>query len=339
MRVQLQSTFDNIISFENLLSAWQAFVPGKRRKKDVQEFGFCLADNLMTLHSDLATFAYRHGGYRAFSIADPKPRRIHKASVRDRVLHHALYRVLYPFFDRTFIATSFSCREHKGTHIALACFRKVARRVSRNHTRTCWVLKMDITKFFASIDHAVLSSVLAQYIPDRRILWLLNQVIESFSSARCGVGLPLGNLTSQLLANVYFNEFDQFVKHQLQGKHFIRYADDFVLLSENCFCLEGQIEPMETFLRERLRLSLHPRKISVRTVASGVDFLGWVHFPHHRVLRTATKRRMFRRVREHPAAATVQSYLGLLRYGNAWKIRAELLRAHWLWGRADTHDA
>lgn len=331
MRSQLNTPFDDIVSLENLLAAWQEFVRGKRQKRDVQQFSHHLMDHLSVLQEDLATQAYRHGGYYAFSISDPKPRSIHKASVRDRVLHHAIYRLLYPFFDRTFVSTSFSCRLGKGTHKALECFRLFVAQVSRNHTRTCWVLKMDITKFFASIDQNVLLGILATYISDRRTLWLLEEVIRSFQSTKPGVGLPLGNLTSQLLVNVYMNEFDQFVKHRLKVKHYIRYADDFALFSRDRRQLVKHVDPIAMFLRDRLHLSLHPRKISIQTVASGVDFLGWVLFPHHRVLRTATRRRMFARIREHPTPETLQSYLGLISHGDTFDIEQEIRNSHGLW--------
>jgi retron-type reverse transcriptase len=309
--------YEGIISLENLLAAWQEFVVGKRSRKDVQEFEQTLMENLFALHDCLSTKTYMHSSYEAFGVSDPKPRSIHKATVFDRVLHRALYRKLYPFFDRLFIADSFSCRVGKGTHRALDRFRTMAGRVSRNHTRTCWVLKCDIRKFFASIDHEVLLSILAARISDKDVLWLLGQVIGSFSSGTPGVGLPLGNLTSQLFANVVMDHFDQFVKHRLKVRHYVRYADDFVFLSEDRDWLVERLPEIRDFLSQELRLTLHPDKVFIKTFASGVDFLGWVHFPDHRVLRTATKRRMLRRLAEHPTEETLQSYLGLMRHGNA----------------------
>lgn len=335
MRTQFLQSFEDITSLENLLGAWQEFVKGKRGRRDVQEFSLHLVDNLSDLHEELAAFTYRHGGYHAFSISDPKPRNIHKASVRDRVLHHAIYRQLYPFFTRTFIAPSFSCQIGKGTHKALEQFRVFARTVGCNHTRTCWVLKMDIRKFFASIDQSILLGILATYIPDHHVLWLLEEVIRSFHSGSPGVGLPLGNLTSQLFVNAYMNELDQFVKHVLKARYYIRYADDFLLMSRDRTWLEQQIGPIGAFLQGCLRLSLHPGKISIRTLASGVDFLGWVHFPYSRILRPATKRRMLRRIQVHPARETVQSYLGLLGHGDAHRVRAQVLDAQWFWDKTD----
>lgn len=329
MRVQLTHAFDDSISLENLLSAWAEFVNGKRKKADVQMFGRDLIDNLITLHEDLDTKHYHHGSYQAFSISDPKPRSIHKASVRDRVLHHAIYRTLYPFFDLTFMYDSYSCRENKGTHKALLRFNKFGRQVSRNHTRTCWVLKCDIKKFFASIDQNVLLGILSTYIQDAKLLWLLKEIITSFHSTAVGKGLPLGNLTSQLLVNIYMHEFDYYAKHFLKAKHYIRYADDFVLLSTDKAWLEKQIPKIQTFLRDVLALSLHPDKVYIRSLASGLDFLGWVHFPDHKVLRPTTARRMFKRIKENPAPETMQSYLGLLRHGNTATLRKQLQKQNY----------
>lgn len=317
--MQLIHTYDDIISVENLLAAWREFVRGKRKKADVQEFQYQLMDNILALHRDLATGAYKHGGYRAFKISDPKPRDIHKATVRDRLLHHALYRKLYPFFDRTFIADSYSCRKRKGTHKAMDRFRAFAYKISHNHTRTCWVLKCDIKKFFASIDQKTLLDVVNAYIPDERIRALIAEVVGSFPQ-----GLPLGNLTSQLLVNVYMNEFDQFVKHKLKVKQYIRYADDFVFLSASRFELDALLPDIRLFLHSRLKLELHPNKIFVKTFASGVDFLGWVHFTDHRVLRTSSKRRMFRNLTEDISALRIVSYRGLLKYGNTKRLQMKI---------------
>jgi len=328
MKIQLIHSFEDVINIENLLEAWGEFVKGKRGKKDVQEFSFHLIDNIISLHEDLANHTYTHGGYQAFNICDPKPRSIHKATVRDRLLHHAVYRILYPFFDRIFIADSFSCRDNKGTHKALNRFRSFAYIVSKNNTKTCWVLKCDIKKFFASIDHMVLMDILKQYIPDKNILWLLKNVIGSFSSAKIGIGLPLGNLTSQLLVNIYMNELDQLVKHKLKVKHYIRYADDFILLSENKKWLEMQGLSIGDFLEKKLKLSLHPQKVFIETLTSGVDFLGWVHFPTYRVLRTATKKRMMKKIKETSNSKTFNSYLGLLKHGNAQRLQFKILKKY-----------
>lgn len=328
MKIQLGHNFEDIISIDNLLEAWKEFIRGKRNKKDVQEFSFCLMDNIITLYQDLASGIYQHGNYQAFNISDPKPRNVHKADVRDRLLHHAIYRILYPFSDKTFISDSYSCRINKGTHKALNRFRSFAYKASQNNTKTCWVLKCDIKKFFANIDHEILIEILEQYISDKNILNLLCKVISSFYSTCPGVGLPLGNLTSQLFVNIYMNEFDRFIKHKLKIKYYIRYADDFVILSNNRKELENLIFPIGEFLFEKLKLQLHPDKVSIKALNSGIDFLGWINFPKHRVLRTATKRRMFRRIEESPVPETLNSYLGLLGHGNTYRLRRKICKEY-----------
>ena len=325
MKIQLRHSFEDIISVDNLLEAWKEFVKGKRNKPDVQEFSLKLMDYLFILHEDLSSDNYRHSGYQTFNISDPKPRNIHKASVRDRLLHHAIYRILYPFFDKTFIADSYACRIKKGTHKAINRFREFAYKVGKNNTRTCWILKCDIKKFFASIDHQVLLGILNSYISDKQIIRLLEEIIESFST-KSGVGLPLGNLTSQLFVNIYMNEFDQLAKHKLQAKYYIRYADDFVILSQDKKWLLNIIPKIKDFLWGELYLQLHPDKISIRTIASGVDFLGWVNFSDHQVLRNTTKRRMIKKLLLSQPNETLQSYLGLLTHGNTRKLREKILK-------------
>lgn len=321
VRAQFTHTYKNIISLENLLLAWKEFLKGKKLRKDVLEFERDLMTNIIDLHNELSRKTYKHSDYHAFNISDPKPRSIHKARVRDRLLHHALYREIYLFFDRTFIADSYSCRRWKGVHRAIQRFCKFSDKVSKNNTQTIWILKCDIRKFFASIDHGALIEIIKKYIYDKDIILLLLEVIGSFHSTKEDVGLPLGNLTSQILVNIYMNEFDQFVKHKLKAKYYIRYADDFVILSEDKNWLEMILSQISSFLKGRLKLSLHPNKVFIKTLAPGVDFLGWVHFPDHRVLRTATKRRMFKSLEERESKIeTVQSYLGLLKHGNANKL-------------------
>ena len=320
----LVHAYDDIISLKNLLPAWTEFLSGKKNKQDVPEFKLKLIDNLIDLHNDLKNKTYVHGQYEAFNVFEPKKRNIHKASVRDRVLHRAVYRILYPFFDRKFIFDSYSCRLNKGTHKALNRFRDFGKKASFNHTKTVWILKGDIKKCFASIDQKILFEILKKNIKDSDTLILLRTIIKSFSSGVIYKGLPLGNLTSQLLVNIYLNEFDQFVKHKLKVIYYIRYADDFVFVSQNKNELENIIPQINIFFEEKLKLTIHPNKIFIKTLASGVDFLGWVHFPYHRVLRPSTMCRMFRRLEESPKEEAVASYLGMLSWGNGYKLVEEI---------------
>lgn len=334
MKSQLLKTYRDIINLENLFAAWEEFVCGKGKKKDVQEFALNLSNNLISLQQDLENLTFMHGGYDAFKISDPKPRDIHKAKVRDRVLHHAIYRQLHSFFNKTFIADSYSCQLGKGVHKALNKFRAFGLKSGRNNTKTVWILKCDIRKFFASIDHVILLEMLAEYIPDKNIMWLLKKIIVSFNPGSKNKGLPLGNLTSQLFCNIYMNEFDQFVKHKLKARHYVRYADDFVFFSNDKGKLQNLIPQISLFLEKRLCLRLHPDKISIETLGSGVDFLGWVHFPPYRVLRTITRHRAFKGIRKNPKQAVLNSYLGLMNHGNAFNLKQETLNWYGLWAQA-----
>lgn len=321
-----KNIFDSIISLENLFSAWEEFRKGKSQRVDVSEFGWNIEEYLLHLHRELVSRKYKHGLYTAFTICDPKQRRIHKASVRDRVLHHAMFKVLNPIFEPIFYAHSYSCRRGKGTHRAVTTLERWLRRVSGNGRGPCFALKCDIHRFFASVDHDVLLSLLGRKVVDPDALWLLSEIIGSFSPR----GLPIGNLTSQLFANVYMNELDQFVKHELRVKHYVRYTDDFVFVAPSRRELEQLMVPIQDFLRQRLKLELHPGKVHIRKYRQGIDFLGYVLLPHHRVLRTKTKRRIFRRVHRGITEQALQSYLGVLSHANTHGLAQKLLNQHWL---------
>ena len=300
--------------------AWREFRRGKRKKREVQEFEFNLEDNLFELHQKLANKTYRHSNYTSFYVRDPKLRHIHKATVRDRILHHAVFRILYPTFDRSFIYDSYSCRLGKGTHRAMARLEKLAKRLSENYRRNIFALKCDIKKFFDSVDQSILFELIQKKIKDDGALWLINKIIKSFLKEQ-NKGLPLGNVTSQLFANIYLNEFDQFIKHKLKVKHYFRYTDDFIILHQDEDYLKGLLPTIAKFLREKLKLNLHPNKVTIKKLRQGIDFLGYVILPYHRVLRTKTKRRILRKVSEN----NLQSYLGVLKHCDGYKIKQSIM--------------
>jgi len=337
--------FEQIISLENLFAAWQEFRKDKHQKSDVQKFEFSLEKNIFELHQELRNKRYYHGAYTEFYIQDPKVRRINKATVRDRVLHHAIFKILNPIFEPTFIANSFSCRIGKGTHRGVRQISTMARIVSNNFTNPCYGLKCDIKKFFASMNHKFLLKILNRKIADSDTMWLLENVIESFSAGYVNLfekrGVPIGNLTSQLFANVYMNEFDQFVKHKLKVRHYVRYTDDFIILADDHQCLKNLLIPISSFLKQHLSLELHPGKISIRKIHQGIDFLGYVVFPHYKLLRNKTKRRIIRKLNERvlqyrqgvisesTLEQSLQSYLGVLSHANAYRFKQELINNYW----------
>ena len=293
--IQGHVLFEQIISKKNLFGAWREFSKGKKNKKDVRQFAFDLEENLIDLYTDLRAGSYVHGGYTDFIVCDPKRRHIHKASVRDRIVHHAIHRVLYPIWDRAFIFESFSSRLGKGTHAAIAHFERLAWGQSANNTKTVWVLKCDVRKFFDSVDQSILLEVFSGKFDDEKLLFLLKTVIRSFHK-NPGKGLPLGNLTSQLLANVYLDGMDHFIKRVLGVKGYVRYADDLLFISRDKSKMEKITRVVEDFLKNKLILDLHPGKTILRKWMSGIDVLGYTSFPHHRLLRAKTERRMLARI-------------------------------------------
>jgi len=331
--VKVNHIFEKIISLENLFLAWQEFKRGKRKKSDVMVFEFKLEDNLFKLHWQLKNNYYQHGAYQCFSICDPKPRRIHKASVRDRILHHAVFRVLYSIFDPMFISDSYSCRLNKGTHRGVARLEYFTKRAGRHYKDNCFVLKCDISKFFASIDHDILKHLIHRRISDSSALNLIDIIIDSYSKFENKKGLPLGNLTSQLFANIYLDELDKFIKHRLKARFYLRYTDDFIIVNQDENYLKRLIPDINEFLRQDLKLDLHPEKVMIRKLRQGIDFLGYVALPHYRVLRTKTKRRMFKKLKGKQAQfysgeisrgsyeQARQSYFGILSHCNSYKLR------------------
>ena len=334
--------FEEIIGLENLFLAWKEFKKGKTGNPDVQEFALYLEDNIFQLHEELKTRRYTHGTYTPFFIADPKLRHIHKASVRDRLLHHAVFRILYPMFDRNFIYDSYSCRVGKGTHRAVDRLERFIAKLSQNNSRLVYALKCDVRKYFDSISHDILTRFIDRKIEDEGARWLIGKILKSFSKSP-GVGLPLGNVTSQLFANIYLNELDQFVKHNLKAKCYLRYCDDFIILGENKGHLFLLAKKINKFLFKSLKLSLHTNKIIIRKHRQGIDFLGYVVLPYHRVVRTKTRKRIIRKfiekrnefdnglVSEGSLKQSLNSYLGILKYCNGYELENEMI---WLSGWA-----
>ena len=211
--------------------------------------------------------------------------------------------------------------------------------MSQNYRKPCFALKYDIKKFFGSVDHQILIDLIKKKVKDKDVLWLIEEIIQSFSSRErvlqqvqdsrereresrhCGIGLPIGNLTSQIFANIYLDEFDQFIKHKLKIKYYLRYCDDFVILDTGEDKLEKIIPQLSAFLQSNLKLTLHPNKIIIRKLRQGIDFLGYVVLPYYRVLRTKTKRRMIKKVSKE----NISSYLGLINHCDAHKLRKDIV--------------
>jgi len=317
----MTDTYPSLISIDNLFQAWDEFKVGKRKRAEVQVFERHLEDNLFDLHLKLKSKTYHHGPYSDFYVNDPKRRHIHKAEITDRIIHHLLYKYLYNLFDKTFIYDSYSCRLGKGTHRAVKRLEKLTRTISKNYTKDCWSLKLDIKKFFASVDHNILADLITKKVQDKDVLWLTSQVINSFSlevqplievrPLKLQKGMPLGNLTSQIFANIYLNELDQFVKHTLKVKYYLRYADDFLILNQSYIALLHCFETLQQFLKSNLKLELHPNKITLRKLNWGIDFCGYTTLPYYWLVKKNTKKRIFKKItNKRVTYQSVQSYIG-----------------------------
>lgn len=310
--------WEGLTSFANLLAAAQGAAAGKRNRPDVAAFLMDLETELVQLRRELLDGSYQPGPYHTFRIRDPKPRTISAAPFRDRVVHHALTNILEPIFELRFSNQSFACRNGKGTHKALAVAREGARRFP-------YVLKLDVRKYFASIDHEILNAQLARVIKCKHTLALAARIIASsnpqeevvhyfpgddlFTPFNRKRGLPLGNQTSQFFANVYLNRLDRLIDEQLRPGLWARYVDDLVLFAESKQRLRQMLAAIEQELNST-RLAVHPGKSRIHRCADGVTFLGWRLYPDTRQCSPfrppdeAVATRVLRRLRRMGACGT-----------------------------------
>lgn len=327
----MSELFSRIISFENLHAAYRRARKGKRYRSSILRFGCTREEQLCALRTALLRDVYRHGGYREFVVTDSKKRVIKAASFRDRVVHHAVCHVIEPMLDRGFIYDSYACRTGKGTHAAIRRVEQfIATLQSLAPHREIYCLQCDISKYFDSVHHELLMECLRRTIHDERTLTLLRDIITSVPQ-----GIPIGNLTSQLFANAYLNVFDHFVKRELRARYYIRYMDDFLILRWEKFALHDDKERIARFLRERLRLTLHPRKAEVFPIRHGIDFLGYVVRAGKRSLRASTVRRFLKKLRwrERAVARGASTEQELYAMQMSWRGHARFARSYALMKR------
>ena len=237
---------------------------------------------------------YQHGGYREFIVCDSKKRRIKAAPFQDRVIHHALCNIIEPIFDKRFIYDSCANRKGKGTLLALERFEKFQRKVTDNLSKEAYCLKADIRHYFKEIDRTVLLEIINKMIKCKETISLIKLILNNFEKSK---GMPLGNLTSQFFANVYLNELDQFVKHKLNSRYYIRYVDDFVLLHKSKQQLILWKENINLFLREKLKLEIHPDKSKILSLSNGADFVGFKFFYGFKSIRKRNVRSFKRKLK------------------------------------------
>lgn len=317
--------YGKVCTYENLLSAYVKCKKGKGDKQYAQDFADNLERNLASLQEALLARTWAPKGYTRFYVSDPKPRMINAPAFEDRIVHRALYDVIAPIFEARFIHDSYACRKEKGTHAGIRRLKQFV----RSYPDKGYYFKSDIKSYFASVDHAILFSLIRRKIADRDILALVGKILDSYHEAP-GVGIPLGNLTSQLFANIYLNELDTFVKHTLQCRHYIRYMDDFILLHATKQRLWEWRDAIATFLTS-LRLRLHPRKLVVAPVRCGIDFLGYVVFRDHIRIRNRNIHRVYERMKlieegtyPRDPMASIMSWMGYSIHADAFGLNRSI---------------
>lgn len=347
---RIKNIFSEIYDFENLYYAYKDAIKGKRYREDIMLYTDKLEENLIELQNELIWKTYEVGAYRRFYVYEPKKRLIMSLQFKDRVTQHAIYRQINPIPDKQLIDDTYACRKEKGSHKAVHKLQNWMRKDERKGRY--YYLKLDIAKYFYRIDHKVLMNILERKIADKDLLEVFDKIINcedtrfglpigadiadvNSEEMLLGVGLPIGNLTSQMFANLYLNELDQFAKHKLKLKQYIRYMDDIIILHEDKKELGRIKTEIERFLNEELHLQLN-NKTCIRPTTMGIEFVGFRIWSTHIKLRKQTVKRMKRRLKyvfthyengeidKETLDRSIASYRGILKHFESYGLRNSL---------------
>lgn len=308
----IKNIFPLIYDFENLFNAYKKAISCKRYRPDVMAYTDQLEENLIELQNEFIWKTYSMGRYNIFYVYEPKKRMIMSLQFKDRVAQHAIYSILNPYFEKQFISDSYACRVGKGTHRAIRQLQRWLRKTDRSLKRF-YYLKLDISKYFYRVDHEVLMGILQRKIADKDLLHVLSVIINcedthfglplgadvgnvAYDELLGEVGLPIGNLTSQMFANLYLNELDQHCKHHLHLHYYIRYMDDIIILHHDKKYLERIKQDIAKFLADNLHLQLNS-KTCIRPTSMGIEFVGFRVWSTHIKLRKKTAEKMKKRLK------------------------------------------
>jgi len=298
------------LSLTNIWQSWFKFIKGKRKTEELEIFTYYLEQNLRVLYLELNTDQFKHSEYKKFIVTDNKRREIRVAGVRDRVVHRLLYEYLYEIYDKIFIYDVWSCRENKGLLGVIERSQKFL-----NKYPNSFVWRADIKKFFNNVDQQALLEILFLRIKDVKAINILKETIASYSSSareREGLprkGIPIGNLTSQIFANIYLNELDRLAKHIIKPQAYLRYGDDFIIISENLDQLKrNRIKTIE-FLKERLHLEINAKNDIIIKANWGLKFLGvWIFLKGRKL-----NKRNWQRAKDKLNYKNISCYVGLVK--------------------------
>ncbi|NQU78538.1 hypothetical protein HQ545_02090 [Candidatus Woesearchaeota archaeon] len=341
-----RNLWKDLYSFENLEHAYWQARKHKSNNPKVMEFEKHWRLNLCILLRELRTKIYKPMPLKKFVLRDPKTRLICVSDFRDRIVHHALINVLQHIFEPIFIFDSHASRKGKGTVTALKRFDKFKRKVSKNGKQTNdarnendvkgYAFKADIRHYFQTVDHEVLLRIISKRVNDTGVLWLIKIILNNYESNTPRKGMPLGNWTSQFFANIYLNELDQFVKHNLKAKYYIRYVDDFIILHNSKTVLQEYEQSIKKFLSTELKLELHPDKCQIIPLKRGISLLGFRVFYHHKLPRKRNIRKIKGRLKEYlnsykkgllsaaDILETLQGWSAYAMQGNTYNLRRRL---------------
>lgn len=318
--------------YGNVQKAYNKAKKCKRYRKDVLIFTNDKEGNLDKVREDIKSLAYEPSEYRYFKVFEPKERQIMALPFYDRVVQHAINNVLEPIFNKRFIFHSYACRKSKGMHSASDELQKTLYGWKKYHPdQTLYAIKADIHHYFQSIDHEILKAELRKVIKDAGVLELTDRIIDHNGQMPDGVGIPVGNLTSQLFANIYLNRLDQYIKHTLGAKDYRRYMDDFIILSPDKEQLRRWLADIERFLREELKLEFNP-KTTILAAKNGIDFVGYKHRGTHKKVRRDSIKRIKRTIKKCESGKitkeqlqkSIKSWTGHAAHADSYNLRKKI---------------
>jgi len=322
--------YAKIYDFANIESAYRKARKCRRYRNEVLRYTARLEENMINLQNHLMWKSYAQGEKRIFTVTEPKTRLITALPFRDRVAQHAINNILEPLYDKRFYYHSYACRPGKGTHNASYQLRTWVKNLSYDG-KPLYALQVDIKSYFASVNHDILKKMLRRVIKDPDVLWLMDHIIDNGNEN--GRGIPVGNLTSQLLANVYLDALDKYIKETLKVKYYIRYMDDFIILSHDKKELKRLFALIRRFLENELDLTINP-KSAIFNTKNGVDFCGYRHFKTHTKIRKRSVKKMRRMIRAYKNGVIsrekfiriVMSWFGHIQHADTYTIKNKMIR-------------
>ena len=285
------------------------------------DFEIHLEDNVFSLYEEVTGDRYKHSLYKYFQIFDNKKRDIFKAEVKDRIMHQIVYDYLLSLFESSFIPDSYASRKNKGQYKAINALRYFIK-LSCDRRKSCFILKCDVKKYFDSVDHGVLLGLIKEKVSCEKTLKIIIEIISSHHSPMgISKGIPLGNITSQIFANIYLNSLDQYVKKELKQRFYVRYNDDLAIVFQNPIDAIHIREKISDFVKEKLCLDIPKEKTSIRKIRWGIDFLGFIILPCAMLLRNKTKNKIY----ENLNRENLHSYLALLKQCDSFNLKQKIL--------------